>query len=322
MAIGGWPGRPQAGDRWGASSTGVLPGVTHGVPADSCGGMNPQLDALLTTHGALRRADHRRLGGAIDVALRSGALAAPFRGVYTRPSPTLLQQASALMLADASAIVTDRCAAALMGWPSAHPAVLTAASRLPSRPGYALSQRAIPRRLVQVSGGVRLTSKALTAIDLVAVDGAAAIDDALRRGVTLEKLWDAYALTPHRRGRDGVRIALRNSRTTPWSPAERAAHAALAKLAGWVANHRVGLDEVTDAVLDIAFRSLRLGIEIDGWEFHSSSDAVRHDRERDWRLAGLGWQVVRFPAGWVMQHPDEFREAVAAIVRARAAQLA
>lgn len=284
--------------------------------------MNPDLAALLTTHGALRRADHRRLGGAIDAALRRRELAAPFRGVYTPASPTLLQRARALMLADPTAVVTDRCAAVLMGWASAYPTVLTAASRLPGRPGYLLSGRRIPRRLVQVAGGVRLTTKALTAIDLVAVEGAPAIDDALRRGVTLEKLWDAYALTPHRRGRDGVRIALRNSRTSPWSPAERAAHAALAGLRGWVANHRVGLDEETDAVLDIAFRSLRLGIEIDGWEFHSSSDAVQHDRERDWRLAGLGWQVVRFPAAWVRQHPDRFRDAVATVVRARAAQLA
>ena len=78
--------------------------------------MDPRLHELLTTHGALRRSGHRDLGGAIDGALRRGELVAPFRGVYTRPSPTLKDRARALMLADPRAVVTDRSAASLMGW--------------------------------------------------------------------------------------------------------------------------------------------------------------------------------------------------------------
>ena len=280
--------------------------------------MDPRLASLLTTQGALRRSHHRDLGGSIDVALRRGELVAPFRGVYTRPSPTLKMRAAALMLADPRAVVTGRSAAALMGWASDTPDVLTAASRSDSRHGYALSGRNIPRRLIQVGGDIRLTSKALTAIDLAALDGATAIDDALRRHITLDKLWEAYSLTPNRRGRDGVRFWLRNSRTEPWSPAERIAHDALRPVAGWVANHRVGLDQVSDAVLDIAFRSLRLGFEVDGWEYHSSREDVARDRERDCRLAGLGWHVVRFAAGWVQPQPAEFAQTVAAVVAARA----
>lgn len=284
--------------------------------------MTPDLSRLLTRHGALKRARHRTLATPIDKALADRELVAPFRGIYTLPKPTLSARARALMLADPTAVVTGRCAATLMGWSATEPDALTAASRLASRPGYRLSERTIPRTLVQSNGGLRLTSKALTAIDLAAEDGASAIDDALRRHVALDTLWEAYRLTPHRRGREGVRVLLTHSRTEPWSPAERRAHAALARVPGWVANHQVGLDEETDAWLDIAFRSLRLAFEIDGWEYHSASDAVLRDCLRDLRLGALGWWVIRVPAAWVLKHPEAFADAVRAVVAVRKGQLA
>lgn len=283
--------------------------------------MKDELRTLMDAAGAIRRADHRALARAIDAALAAGDLVAPFRAVYTRPNPDFRTRARALMLADPAAVLTEASAAYLMGWAPDPPATLTAATRLRPRAGFVPSRRSIPPRHIQDVGGIRLTSRALTAIDLATTVGASAIDDALRRRVTLDELWDAYALTPNRRGRDAVRFVLRTSRTLPWSPAERAGHAALRGVRGWVANRRVGIAPGRSVYLDIAFPAIRLAIEIDGKQHRASEAAVTADMLRDLRLAVLGWQVVRFKASWVLGHPDEFASLVATLVAVRTRQL-
>lgn len=47
------------------------------------------------------------------------------------------------------------------------------------------------------------------------------------------------------------------------------------------------------ARVDLAYSSVRLAIEVDGYEFHSSRKAFDDDRRRDARLATMGWQVIR-----------------------------
>ena len=175
-----------------------------------------------------------------------------------------------------------------------------------SRPGYVLERRVVPRRLTTGVAGLRCTTRALTALDLATDGGVAEIDAALRRRIPLGKLWDAHHLTPNRRGRARVTQWLRESRTEPWSPLERVAHQALraAGVRGWVANLSVALDsDLGTAYPDIAFRSLRLAFELDGWEHHRERDAFERDRLRDARLAALSWHVVRLPGGWVLAQP-------------------
>ncbi len=283
--------------------------------------MNPHLlKALEDAHGALRSQDVPHLAGAIRWARDRGELVSPFRNVHLAPDADHLTWVRALMLADPAAIATGESAAHLHGWTSTPPESVTAASSLKTRPGYSLRRREIPQQLRVRREGVRYTSRALTALDLAAEFGVSQIDEALRHRVGLDQLWEAYRLTPNRRGWHQVRRWLVQSRTEPWSAAERAAHAALdaACIRGWVANCVVPLDASDSAWPDISFRNLRLAIEIDGREFHGTRTAFEWDRFRDARLASLGWQVVRFPASYVLNRPGEFAENVRRIVDARA----
>lgn len=287
--------------------------------------MKSSLSELLVRQGgALRRADHPDHHAAIDSALARDELVAPFRGVYHRPGADHAVRLHALGLADRDAVAVGASAEHLHGWTPAPPSVVSAASRLRPRPGYDLQRRTIPRQLVTRARGVRATNRALTAIDLATERDVAEVDAALRRRIPLRRLWDAYLATPNRRGRREVHQWLTDSRTEPWSASERAGHAALhaAGVRGWVANLSVPLDgEDATASPDIAFRALLLAVEIDGWEWHQSRDSFERDRDRDRRLAELGWQVVRFPAAWVLAHPEQFAASVTRIVAVRAVAL-
>ena len=163
-----------------------------------------------------------------------------------------------------------------------------------------------------------MTTRALAAVELSTEDSAF-LDSALRGGVRLADLWEAYRLTPQRPGNVERRRLLIESRDRPWSPAERRAHIALrsARIKGWKTNLGVRLRSGGLAYLDIAFRKLRLAIEIDGWEFHSTRQAFARDRERDRQLDLLGWRVIRFTALEVIDHPNAFVSDVVAALHRR-----
>jgi very-short-patch-repair endonuclease len=46
--------------------------------------------------------------------------------------------------------------------------------------------------------------------------------------------------------------------------------------------------------LDIAFPNIKLGIELDGYEFHK--DKKERDENRDEFLSGKGWTIIRIPS--------------------------
>lgn len=272
--------------------------------------------------GVIVRADHPQLVHRLDHALKTGTLVPLFQGVYTRPdlAGDAGVKALALMRADPAAVVTGQAARHLIYPGTVAPAVVSAASaRLRPRAGFAIERRHVPDCLVVRRHGVRVTSPALTALDLALPEGAS-IDDALRRGVTLEDLWAALRMCPHRDGNRERRRLLAESRDQPWSPAERVAHRALreAGLTGWRTNLRVELSPTAAAYIDVAFRALRLGLEIDGWEHHSSRAAFTRDRRRDRALAQRNWTVTRFTAAEVLDDPDGFVAEVRALIRGMA----
>ena len=47
-------------------------------------------------------------------------------------------------------------------------------------------------------------------------------------------------------------------------------------------------------MLDIAFPSIRVGVEADGEMFHSGEEQEKKDKERDAKLAQMGWTIIRF----------------------------
>lgn len=161
-------------------------------------------------------------------------------------------------------------------------------------------------------GQVCATRPALTAIDLAERTGGDAIDQVLRtRSATLRDLWRALERTRYRVGNRARRRLLVESRSEPWSAAERLAHQVLraAGIKGWRANVPV----LGGAYyLDIAFEGEMLAIEIDGRRFHWDPVSFENDRERQNRVVLAGWTVLRFTYRMLLEQP----ELVVAAIRA------
>lgn len=317
---------------WSITSAGARP-VIHRFSvaerispfAPTCVGMNSTtsaLDAALAVgRGVLARSDHPNLVHAIDSAVKAGSLVSMFRGIYTSPehASDFGVKVLALHRADPNVVFTGQSAAHLHHPAARPPETVTAASQLwRTHPGFRLERRVIPAEFIQRCHGVRVTDPALTALDLALPDGAA-IDDALRHGVSLAALRAALDATPQRPGNGLRRRLLHDSRDLPWSPAERVAHRALreANVQGWCTNFmiKVGSEHY---FVDLAFRAIRLAVEVDGWEHHGSRWAFGQDRQRDRKLAALQWHVVRFTASEIFDAPASFAGEVRRLVATRA----
>ncbi len=57
--------------------------------------------------------------------------------------------------------------------------------------------------------------------------------------------------------------------------------------------------------LDAAYPDMRLGIEIDGFAWHSSPDQLDRDRHRSNTLAAIGWTILHFTSHDVQDRPDD-----------------
>jgi very-short-patch-repair endonuclease len=64
------------------------------------------------------------------------------------------------------------------------------------------------------------------------------------------------------------------------------------------------------ARLDAAIPELKLAIEVDGFEHHSSPEAFQHDRTRQNALVALGWTVLRFTWHDVVHRPAHVARAI------------
>jgi very-short-patch-repair endonuclease len=105
-----------------------------------------------------------------------------------------------------------------------------------------------------------------------------------------------------------------DSRSEPWSAAERLGHRLLraAGIKGWESNLPVHTDGQV-CYIDIAFRQRRLAIEIDGRLHETDEDQFESDRWRQNALVANGWRVLRFTWAMLRDHPEAF---VAAVVDA------
>ncbi len=117
---------------------------------------------------------------------------------------------------------------------------------------------------------------------------------------------EALELTPGRAGNVQRRRLLKDSRDEPWSEAERSLHQIYRGLAlphPYATNFWLSLRDGRRVALDLALPKLRLGFEVDGYEFHGTRTAFEYDRDRDSDLASQGWHVVRFGAAFIVHSP-------------------
>jgi very-short-patch-repair endonuclease len=184
--------------------------------------------------------------------------------------------------------------------------------KVAERDGFAFNRRSIPADLVVERRGLRFTHPALTAIDLATEEHVDSIDIALRtRAATLAGMRDALARTPNRPGNQTRLKLLIESRDEPWSAAERLAHRLLrgAGISGWQSNLPVIVKDKL-FYLDIAFRSCRLALEIDGRMHEDDPGLFESDRWRQNALVFAGWRVLRFTWAMLDRHPQSFVDSV------------
>ncbi len=168
-------------------------------------------------------------------------------------------------------------------------------------PGIRLRRRTLDPRDAVVIRRILVTPTPLTALEAGVEIGSHVLDRALQKGLDIRLV---RAAQDRNRGRTGSRDAerlLRAAENGTRSEAERLFRSLLraAGITGYVVNHVYGR-----FVLDFAFPSAMVCIEIDGWAFHSDATAFQRDRERQNELS-REWTVLRYTWRDLTDRPDQ-----------------
>lgn len=263
--------------------------------------------------GAIRRADHPKFQQRLDRLYREGVLERPLPGIFALPGtadafhPAVIAGA---LWAGPDAVLVGRAAAKLTFWQDllVDDLEFTIGYRRRVRvKRWVKSFRRIPDQFVWQRGPIRLTSPALTAVDLAAgPKGGDVIDRVLREGAaSLDHLWQAFYAQPDRLGNPIRRTLLEDSRDEPWSEAERELHRLLRgrKVTGWKTNRHIRLAG-RNYYADLLFEALKVAVEVDSWEFHGDRESFERDRRRRNELEAAGYLVLNFTWRQITEDPD------------------
>jgi very-short-patch-repair endonuclease len=166
-------------------------------------------------------------------------------------------------------------------------------SHHPHRDGVRMRRRDLARADVVERNALRVTELALTVVEAAVRlrGGAVLMDSALQRRIDLRELWRAHLRNKGRHGSPAARRLLQAASDGARSEAERLLVRLLreAGITGWRTNYPVGGYKV-----DVGFPKKMVAIEVDGWAFHSDAEVFVGDRNRQNKIALLGWKVLRF----------------------------
>ena len=275
---------------------------------------------LTTSQLAESGLDRHHLGGLV----RAGQLHRVIQGVYALDAPCWIDQLRAItrVRLPGRAIVSHRSAARLHGlWQGDE---LDVTVRYPdqakcSGANIHRSRDLVPGVVMEIDG-LPVTSVARTLCDLGLVlapwSVRRAVEHAIATGRTTRDEVERIRWGVSEHGRTGVGAVDDALRELPLragigeSGPEVRLMAILGEAGppGLVPQHRVEVDGHRYR-LDLAYPELMVAVEYDGEAFHSRPEQVRADRERQQRLEGAGWRVVR-----VTRH-DLYSAASGSIVR-------
>lgn len=183
--------------------------------------------------------------------------------------------------------------------------------RVRGRGGTGTVRRAVAEHERVLLDGVRITTRAVTILDVVAELGVAAGSELADRElvggrVTVDQLRAAHRPGEGRRGGAAVERVLALAAGGARFEAERTVHRLLCRagIGGWVPDHPVDLPGYGGAFLDLAFPDHRVVIEIDGWAYHRDLPEFRRDRRRQNALVLAGWTVLRVTWHDLVETPD------------------
>lgn len=235
----------------------------------------------------------------------------------------------AVLRAGPLAVASHLSAAAVLGWdllddPRRPQVTVPRNQSSASVPGAKIFRRNLSRDEIEHIGVLPLTSPLRTAIDIAAVESqlaaVVALDSALRLGqVTVEGLRRALAGRGCMPACPAVVAVLERVDSTSGSVWESVARCLFVSvgLPTPQCQYEVIVDGVVVARVDFAWPQARLVVEIDGFTWHSSQEALQNDHARQNRLELDGWTVLRYTAKDVRDDPGrlaaEISEALAAV---------
>jgi hypothetical protein len=267
--------------------------------------MSDDLDALFSAQGGVATTAQLLdvLGRArFETSVRRGDLAVVWTGVYSRDEPdTLLRLHGLDLRAGEPVAICLGTAAAAHGFDVQNPSdlhVLTPAGhQLRSSDGLLVHRReGAPLTMVD---GRLATSPEWTAVEVARglrrPRALATLDAALRSGTCdVRGLHSAVAKQHGRRGIVAVRGLIPLARSEAESPMESEARLAM---------YDYGLPEpvlqfdIADRNgrtwrVDFAWPDRKVAVEYDGFDWHSSQEQFRHDRQKTAALRDIGWTVM------------------------------
>ncbi len=83
----------------------------------------------------------------------------------------------------------------------------------------------------------------------------------------------------------------------------------------FVAGYYVGSNN--KLIVDGAFPSLKIGIEVDGEKWHNDNDAIERDKRKDHTLWSMGWIVLRFTEEEIKEKIDQVMQVIIRVVNER-----
>lgn len=161
------------------------------------------------------------------------------------------------------------------------------------QPGVRLHRRDLLRPDVIAVHGLRVTDKALTALEtaLAVPDGSTFLDRALQQHVRFPAVHRAYCRNMGRRGWGEAHRLIAAAADRADSAAERLLVRLLreAGVTGWVLGHPFGPYRI-----DLAFPAAKVAIEVDGWAWHVDPVRFRADRRKGNAITRGDWDLLRF----------------------------
>lgn len=264
----------------------------------------------------------------IALALSTGALIRVGRGTYALPGLDDARIAAIRL----SGVVSHRSAALAHGWPvrsqPARPELIVPSKRkvVPARRrGVDLRWRDLdPTDLVDgwVTGALRTVVDC--ARDLSLPEALSVADSALRSGaVTVAELHAAGCELP-RAGRKQARLVLEAASALPANPFESSLRALVLDAVGplFEPQPTITLRGGVEVHPDLGCRSLRIALEADSHEFHTSRSQIRRDCWRYDEFTLAGWLPLRFAWDHVMHQEEWVRDVVTRGVELRRAGFA
>lgn len=280
-------------------------------------------------HGSLGIDQLRRAGATRDAIrhqlARRRLLRGPHPGTFrhgAHPPSWMGRLWAAQLWGGEGCVLSHEAAGALYeldGCPPDRVVLTVAKGRRRRHPSITLHESTRPVLVRRLPNGLRVTIPEVTIVDLAAVLGCDAADDALHCALR-RRLTTAPRVARFVDGRPGstaARELLRSLEARPRDSRLEGRFVRLARAAGL--RFRTQYAVVVEAQVmwvDFADPDAMTAIEVDGFATHGTREAFQRDRTRDVLLQLAGWRVFRFTWDDIEQRPEWV---IRCVVRALAA---